>query len=164
MDIQSALTTITALGELTKLVINGKVDEKVKAKAAELTDSIISLQGTIFSIQSQNHELLNAKREIEEKLITLSNWDNTEKRYLLNEICPGVFVYSLNEEHQKTEPFHHICPNCYANRKQSILIKSETSHSGTKYKCKSPDCNAEYNDYTTKKPIPSINTRHRNFT
>jgi len=35
MDVASALSTITALGELTKLIVSGKVDSEVKAKAAE---------------------------------------------------------------------------------------------------------------------------------
>lgn len=156
MDIQSALTTITALGELTKLIINGKIDDEVRAKAAELNNSILSLQGTIFSLQSQNHELLDSKRKIEEDMIKLSSWKETASKYFLNELCSGVFVYTLKEEHQSTEPLHHICPNCYANGKQSILTKSEINHDGIDYICKSPNCNAKYHDYSTKKPLPRI--------
>lgn len=46
MDLTSALSTVTALGELTKHIVSGKVDSQVKAKAAELNNSILSLQRT----------------------------------------------------------------------------------------------------------------------
>ena len=161
IDIQSALTTVTALGELTKLIIKGKIDDEVRAKAAELNNSILSLQGVIFSLQSQNHELLDAKRKVEEENIKLSNWNNTAERYYLNELCSGVFVYTLKEEHQNTEPLHHICPNCYVNGKQSILTQSEINHGGIDYVCKSPNCKATYTNHSNKKPLPNINTKHR---
>lgn len=53
MDLTSALGKVTALGELTKLIVSGKVDSQVKAKAAELNNSILSLQGTLFSLRSR---------------------------------------------------------------------------------------------------------------
>ena len=151
MEITTALATIKAFGELASLIKKSKVSAEVKEKAAELNDSIISLQSTIFSIQSQNHELLDAKREAEEKLVKISNWNNTAQKYRLNEICSGVFLYSLKENHQNTEPFHHICPNCYANQKVSILIKDEMTFSGEKYNCKSQECNASYLDFSNQR-------------
>ena len=54
MDLTTAFATLTAAGDLAKLIINGKVDNEVKAKAADLNNSILSLQGTLFSLQSQN--------------------------------------------------------------------------------------------------------------
>jgi hypothetical protein len=158
IEIQTALSTIKTLGELTKMIINGKIDNEVKAKAAELNDSILSLQGTIFALQSQNHELLDSKREIEEKLIKISNWNKVANRYKLTEICSGVFLYALKEKHQSSEPFHYICPNCYANGKQSILTQSELNHGGIDYVCKSPECKAEYTNYSNIKPLPQVHT------
>jgi hypothetical protein len=109
MDIATAISTVTALGELTKAIVSGKIDDEVKAKAAELNNSIITLQGAIFSVQSQNHELLDAKRKIEEELAESYNWNRTVEKYILNEICAGVFLYSLKENPENSEPFHHIC-------------------------------------------------------
>jgi len=156
MDIATAITTVTALGELTKAIVSGKIDDEVKAKATELNNSIITLQGAIFSVQSQNHELLDAKRRIEEELSKSNNWNRTANKYILNEVCTGVFLYSLKENPDNPEPFHHICPNCYASQKVSILTKNEISFAGEEYVCKSPECKAKYLDYSNQKPYEHI--------
>ncbi len=54
MDIAVALATVKAVSDLTASILSGVIDDKVRAKAAELNSSIITLQGTIFSIQSEN--------------------------------------------------------------------------------------------------------------
>ena len=150
MEIASALASIKALGELTKLVADGKVDSAVKAKAAELNNSILSLQETVFSIQSQNHELLNANRAIEEEMLRLQNWENTASKYELHELCSGVFVFRFKPNEKSPEPPHYICPNCYNNQKPSILTKQNKKLSGTLYKCNAPECGATYNDYVNR--------------
>lgn len=156
MDLTSALSTVTALGELTKLIVSGKVDSQVKAKAAELNNSILSLQGTLFSLQSQNQNLQNEKHEIENKLMKLSLWKDIEESYSLIELCPGVFVY-VNKN--ASEPTHYICPNCFSSQKKSILIKDAMTHSGTSYRCKSQDCKASYDDYSKKVALTYPNRR-----
>lgn len=156
MDLTSALSTVTALGELTKLIVSGKVDSEVKAKAAELNNSILSLQGTLFSLQAQNQDLLNKNREVEEELLKLSHWKNIEGSYSLLELCSGVFVY-VNKD--TSEPTHYICPNCYSSQKKSILIKDEMTHSGISFRCKSQDCKASYDDYSKKKALTYPNRR-----
>ena len=42
MDISSALATITAIGELTKAIINGKIDNEVKAPNKRAWDSFLN--------------------------------------------------------------------------------------------------------------------------
>ena len=148
MDVTTALSTITALGELTKLIVSGKVDSEVKAKAAELNNSILSLQGTLFSLQTQNQELLQAKHNLENQLVEISNWNKQASRYELHELCPGVFVYALKENENDSEPAHYICPNCYQENRRSILQSKQKHWSGTKHVCSNPSCNAEFNDFT----------------
>lgn len=147
MDITSAISTATALGELTKLIIQGKIDSEVKAKASELYDSILNLQGTLFTLHSQNHELLEAKHQLERQQIELANWEKEAERYELSELCPGVLVYSLKKNHQNTEPFHHLCPNCYQESRKSILQRKDKTTEGTHYHCKKPTCNAVFIDH-----------------
>ena len=147
MDITSALSTITALGELTKMVVGGKVDSEVKAKAAELNNAILTLQGTLFTLQSQNHELLKEKHEIEAKMVKLANWDKEAARYYLHELCAGVFVYALKPNEENPEPSHYLCPNCYQDHRKSILARAGKSHAGTKYACTNPTCNVVLVDH-----------------
>ena len=153
MDVTSALTTITAVGELTRLIVSGKVDSEVKAKAAELNNSILSLQGTLFSLQSQNHDLLEAKRELESKLVKISSWENQASRYQLHKLCSGVFVYALKKDQKNSEPAHCICPNCYEEQRKSILTSTGKQHDGTHYFCKNTACNCQITDYENYIPI-----------
>ncbi len=157
LEIQSALSTVKSIGELTSLVINSKADGEVKAKATELNNSILSLQNTLFSLQTQNHELLDSKREIEEKYVNLSNWKKKAKRYELSALCPGVFVYSLKEKHHSSEPPHNICAKCYEDSKAYILQASEIKTTGIHYLC--PNCETTIINYNNKKPIQPYQSR-----
>lgn len=151
MDVSAALGTITAIGELTKLVVSSKVDSEVKAKAAELNNSILSLQGTLFALQSQNQELLQDKNNLKNKLVEISNWNKEASRYQLIELCTGVFVYSLKKGQGNAEPAHYLCPSCYQSGKKSILQSEGKRIGGTKHFCVSPLCKSEFNDFNSRR-------------
>lgn len=147
MDVTSALSTISAIGELTKLIISGKIDAEVEAKAAELNNAVLSLQGTLFSLQSQNQELLKEKDRLESELVKMANWDKEAQRYQLHELCSGVFVYALKEDPDNAEPPHYLCPNCYQEHRKSILQSQRPQVRGTSYLCTNPSCGAKIVDY-----------------
>lgn len=147
MDLPAAFATITAVSELTKAIVNGKIDDKVKAKASELNTSILALQGSLFELQSENHELLKLKSDLEHQLMELSNWEEEAKRYELHALCSGVFVYALKKEEQLTEPPHYLCPNCHQERRKSILQCLGTTYDGTTHRCPNPSCNAEFTNH-----------------
>ncbi len=151
MDISTALATLTAVGELTKLVVSSKVDAEVKAKATELNNSILSLQGTLFSLQSNNQELLQAKHDLEIKLVKIADWENEASKYKLHQLCPNVFVYALKENKFSTLPHHYICPNCYQESRKSIIQKKIHSNSGIVYLCH--NCGFEVTDFNTPRDI-----------
>jgi hypothetical protein len=153
MDITAALTTITSAAELARLIISGKIDDEVKAKATELNNSILSLQGTIFSLQSQNHELLKTKHDLENQLIKIADWQKEAQRYYLYELCSGVMVYALKEDQSNSEPFHYVCPNCYQNKRKSFLQKRQRTYAGCDYVCANPECNAVFTNYQDREPL-----------
>ena len=155
MEIAGALATLTALGELTKSVVGGKIDSEVKAKASELADSIIGLQNTIFSIQSKNYQLLEENRDLKEQLNGLCGWEKVTDRYELVEVCSGVHLYRLKEMHND-EPAHYLCPNCFSSQKKSILVRGAKTINGITYMCASPECNARYHNYEDKKEVEPL--------
>ena len=154
MEIAGMLATVTAAHELAKSVIGGKIDSAVKAKASELADSIIGLQGAIFTLQAKNHELLDKNRDLQEQLNGLHQWEATADNYELTEVCNGVLLYSLRKN-ATTEPHHYICPACYSNGHKSILSKSTKTTRGTDYSCAATDCGATYLDYKDRIKITS---------
>lgn len=151
MDLALAISTISSIADLTKRVMAGKVDAEVKGMAADLNNSILSLQATLFSLQTKNQELLERNRLLEGELINAANWESEAGRYYLHELCTGVFVYSLKEDERDGEPAHYICPNCYQSGRKSLLQSDVPSIEGTSFKCKQSSCKAEYVDYKSNK-------------
>lgn len=162
MDIATTLSTISVAKDFVSLIMQSKVDSEVQAKAVDLmqklTEShhdILSLHGQAFDLTSKNHELLQINSEIKEELRQLQAWNAEADRYELNELCAGVFVYSLKKDAKPAEPFHHLCTNCYNKQRKSILVRSSKNYGGTVHKCPSPDCGAEYYDHS--KPMVFTN-------
>ena len=154
MDIAAALATVKAVSDLTASILSGVIDDKVRAKATELNSSIITLQGTIFSIQSENQELLEANKSIKQELIEISDWNNEKNRYQLTELSSGVFVYLLKEDECKSEPIHCICPNCYQQQKKSILQLKARTRVGAIYVCH--NCDSTIIDVDAKRTIAEM--------
>lgn len=147
MDIQTTISTLTAIGEFTKMIVAGNIDKEVQAKASELYDSILSLQTTVFSIQSQNKKLLDEKHALENEIMKMANWEQEARRYRLHQLCPGVFVYAFKEDPNNAEPSHYICSNCHQEKRKSILQCSGPTPDGTFYQCHHRSCGAKIHDY-----------------
>jgi len=117
-------------------------DAKLKTKSIELYDAIISLQSGIFSMQAENHTLLQEKNALEAQLMKIKNWDKEKAKYELVEIGTGVHVFSFKEENPPTKPPHYICPKCYYEEKQSILVALYIRSNGNAYGC--PECKNKF--------------------
>ena len=144
MSITTALETILAISNLTKAIISDQNIGEVKAIAIDLNDKITELQSVIFTLQAENHELLDANRDLRNEQVKAAQWENTKSRYKMNPLCAGVLVYTLKAKHQTTEPLHHICPNCYENNHRSILTGEPPRGIGRTYVCCSPKCGAKF--------------------
>lgn len=147
MDLAGAFATVQAVMEITRAVVNGNIDDQIREKATELNMSIITLQSTIFELQAENQALLNTNRELEEKIVNISNWEEKAGHYYLNELTTGVFVYTLKPEHEGTEVAHHICTNCYQNQRCSVLSVYRRNAIGIHYRCPNKDCAAEFTHF-----------------
>ncbi len=84
--------------------------------------AVIELQGQILSAQEDYSALLAKVRELETKLVQFENWETEKQRYELKEHGERkVLAYALKEGVQPSEQPHSICPDCYQQRKRSIL-------------------------------------------
>jgi hypothetical protein len=59
------------------------------------------------------------------RVVDLETWEAEKRRYQLEQLPPGVFVYSLKQEMANGEPPHSICQTCYQRGKKSILHSDE---------------------------------------
>jgi hypothetical protein len=146
-EIATALASLKTISDLATLTLKVKVDSAVTEKAIESQTAIITLQNTIMGLQSQYQELLGQNDELKKRLIEIENWEIESKKYALTEIAEGIFVYSLITDQKNGVPPHWLCPNCYQNKKKSILQfqYSRTAHNNT-FKC--AQCDLQLVDHT----------------
>src|SRR5437762_294468 len=83
--------------------------------------AVIELQEQILSAQAAQSQLVDHVRTLEKKVADLEAWEAEKKRYQLQRLEPGVFVYSLKPDMAAGEPTHYICQTCYQRGKKSIL-------------------------------------------
>jgi hypothetical protein len=112
--------TVDLAESLLKLIGGGKGrDEAIK-----LYGQIVSAHQSALAAQSAQVALIEEKRALEAKLAEFEEWDRTKQRYELQPVGHGAFVYVVKEGERRAEPPHSICPNCYEQRRRSILQSS----------------------------------------
>src|SRR5262249_55676549 len=104
------------------------------AAISELWEQIIAAQTRYSAAVEQIHDL-------EKQLSKFETWEAEKKRYQLQKLPPGVFVYVLKPEMASGEPTHRLCAKCYQNDKKSILQESGSDY----MKCH--ECGSEFYPY-----------------
>ncbi|TAJ84550.1 hypothetical protein [Reyranella sp.] len=85
-------------------------------------EAIYELTGKLLDAQQEYAEQIEKVRALEAKLASYENWESEKERYELTEDeYSKVITYSLKEGAQPSEPSHSICPDCYQQRKKSII-------------------------------------------
>ena len=101
---------------------------ETKLKMAELISALADVKVQAAGVQ----ELVLEK---DKRIAELESWKAETQRYKLIEIAKGVFVYVLKLEYIHDEPIHWLCPNCFENKRKSILQRADKTPSGTSHNC-----------------------------
>jgi hypothetical protein len=75
----------------------------------------------LATVQAENQALLQANRDLQEKIAAVQKWDTEKSRYKLAPAYHGSMVYALLREKANDEPPHYLCTNCFKGGKPSIL-------------------------------------------
>ena len=99
------------------------IDDKVKLNEAiyGIQESLLSAQQMALDNRQVMSELVEAKREIENEIATLREFETEKSRYQMHQTKAGGITYFVKEDAQNGEPPHHICANCYQQSKKSVL-------------------------------------------
>jgi len=91
-------------------------------------DAVIKLQAQILAAQqgasaaqTRETEMAGEIRDLKARVAELATWEAEKKRYQLERLPPGVFVYTLRSDMAAEEPPHSICQACCQRGKKSIL-------------------------------------------
>ncbi len=125
LTIGGALASLKTANEIARSFIGLRDQATIQTKVIELQSVILSAQSSALAAQGEQFALLENKRELETSIADLEAWNREKQRYALNELATGRFAYTLKENEQAGEPIHHICANCYQERRKPILIQFE---------------------------------------
>jgi hypothetical protein len=127
-SIQATLGSLASAIELIKAILQSREATLKHEKAAELLGVLISAQSQTLSVQSQLAAAIEEIRQLKERIAQMEQWAHTKARYALNELAPGVFVYTLKAAHAGEEPIHHLCTRCYEEGFQGFLHPERVIH------------------------------------
>lgn len=124
-----------ALLDMAKSILQISDTAKRNAIVVELTDKIRAAQDAQFA-------LVERVSDLEKELMRFETWEREKQRYQLEKLPPGILVYSLKTDIENGDPPHKICPNCYEQRRKSIL-QTEWRH-GPVEKMYCPACKSDF--------------------
>jgi Zn finger protein HypA/HybF involved in hydrogenase expression len=138
MMLSSIASGIKTATEITQDFIALKVDAAVSAKAVELNRILSDILQQLLSSQTEQAAQASRIRDLEAEIMHLKHWKNEKKRYGLQELVSGTFVYRVKPGMEKGEPVHDLCPHCYQQDVKSILQRSGTTNGCVSHIC--PHC------------------------
>jgi hypothetical protein len=116
-----------AAGDVAKGLVDIRDTVKFGEAVIRLQGQILSAQQGALAAQSRESELGDEIRVLKARVAEVEGWEAEKKRYALEELPPGVFVYSLKPAMANGEPAHKLCQTCYQRGKKSILHAGEPS-------------------------------------
>jgi hypothetical protein len=126
MDASSIAAITTALSgalDITKGMLSLKSQAELSSFAIDLNSKLIDAQQAIFAVNDERQKLLDKIRELEKRIEQAEDWAVEKGRYQLISPWPGrpVSVYHLKKASANGEEPHWLCPNCFQQRRKSVL-------------------------------------------
>jgi DNA-directed RNA polymerase subunit M/transcription elongation factor TFIIS len=134
-EIPTALSLLQTVTTLTKTIIDSKISSALREQAIESQSAIIQLQTAMMNMHAQYQTLLQEKNELKQQLIDIEDWNTEARKYSLEDIESGIFVYVLKPEEEATTPAHWLCPRCYYEKYKSILQRTGADSNGIIFYC-----------------------------
>lgn len=123
-DFAALFSSLKAITDLAKLLIDARDAGVVRAKAIELQHEIIATQQGALAAQAEHSVLLKQVSDLEKKVAELKAWDAEKQKYELKAVgYRGGLAYALKQGVDTTEPEHFLCTNCHQEGNKSILQK-----------------------------------------
>lgn len=123
-----AITALVQLGpslvNLATGLITASDTAKRNAQLIEFQSALIGFQSLIASVQQENATLASQKRDAEDELKQMKDWEGEKKRYQMVEPYSGVTAFAVKKNMNNGEPPHYLCANCFQSGKKSFLTKS----------------------------------------
>jgi hypothetical protein len=130
-----AITSIKSATEIVKGAIDLRDEKKINDALQEVNAKLLATQELMLAAYEERLAIHKRVEELEKMRMEIENWEREADRYSLKQLVPTVLVYALKEPVQGSEPVHYICPNCYNDRKKSLLHRRPSSFDGEVISC-----------------------------
>lgn len=100
------------------------------AAVSEVNAELISSQAATIASQKSEMTLTKRVSELEQKIMTLENWEREAERYQLTNLAPGIPTRTLKPGMEQGETPHPLCANCFSNHKKSFLQYNPPANRG----------------------------------
>ncbi|MFP2504465.1 hypothetical protein [Buttiauxella gaviniae] len=142
-ELSAAMLAIKETAGLAKIINEAKTNAEIKAATIELQGKLITLQAECFSlgdvIRLRQEEVMLLKAKIAEH----EDFKSQTEGYALNQLDSGSLVYTKNTIVNGSETAVHLCPNCFAAKKISILQPIYVGWRFVHKKSSCPSCSTE---------------------
>lgn len=135
----AALAAINNAKNIAQTMIALRDAAAFQEKMIEFQGAILEAQERAFAANDERSALIEKVSGLEAQVAKLEGWETETKRYHLESLPPGMFVYTLKPNMADGEPPHHICQTCYQRGKKSVLHSTERS-SGGQYQLLCKEC------------------------
>jgi hypothetical protein len=136
--IDGLVASLRAAAEITKAIKDGDPGE-FRSKLFELSREIMSAASCALAVQSEQNDLVQSKRQLEEEVSRLKTSNAEKYRYELQSVGPGATAYVLKESMRGIEPVHWLCADCFQTGKRRFLNETHSDLHFHYYKC--GECN-----------------------
>ncbi len=129
------ITSIKAAMDIVNILKSSHDDHTISKAQSEIFDRLLAIQANAAILQEKHSALVNEKNELAEKVMQFEQWVKTESEYELKKLTCGILVYSYKSSQNSKKPMHCLCPNCWEDRKKSILQIIRKTSDGIVYCC-----------------------------
>lgn len=140
-EISSLVASSKAAYDIAKGINSLKSEVDRNESISKVLEVLLAVQTQALSVNAIAQKLQEEKYELTKKVMEFEKWAETEAQYELKEFAPGVFVYAYKKGDNLKEPMHWLCPNCWQEKKKSILQRNYHDAETGAYNCHK--CKAE---------------------
>lgn len=134
------LQAIPGVAKLVTEIAGASEAAQRNAQLIQFQNALIGLNSILASVQQDNATLTQQKRDAEEELKRMKDWETEKKRYKMVAAHQGSFVFALKREMSNGESPHYLCANCFKQGKPSILNDLAVNKSDSWHSWVCPNC------------------------
>jgi hypothetical protein len=121
-EIAALAGSLKTAGDMAKAMVGLRDAQVFQSKAIELQGAILGAQSDAMAAMTAHSDLIEKVRTLEAEVARFETWERDKQRYELKEHGDNrVKAYALKDGVEPSEVPHSVCPDCYQQRKISIV-------------------------------------------